>query len=127
MAKFAHPPFLVALLLTFLSLAHTSTLLATVDFSFEIQPVLANRCYARHGPDEKGRKTKLASIPAKAPSSHAPISSKAVVILGKPNESDSSHSIIRAGITTTCTRSVPTRSAGLRRSGAPNPGRSNGA
>ena len=30
-----------------------------VDFNFQIRPVLADRCFKCHGPDEKARKAKL--------------------------------------------------------------------
>ena len=30
-----------------------------VDFNYHIKPLLSDRCYACHGPDEKGRKAKL--------------------------------------------------------------------
>ena len=30
-----------------------------VDFSLQIQPILAGRCFACHGPDEKSRKSDL--------------------------------------------------------------------
>ena len=30
-----------------------------IDFSFQIQPLLAERCFKCHGPDEKARKAKL--------------------------------------------------------------------
>src|SRR5919108_2923967 len=30
-----------------------------VDFNFHIRPLLSDRCYACHGPDEKARKGKL--------------------------------------------------------------------
>ena len=30
-----------------------------VDFNFQIRPILADRCFKCHGPDEKARKAKL--------------------------------------------------------------------
>jgi len=30
-----------------------------VDFNYHIKPLLSDRCYACHGPDEKARKAKL--------------------------------------------------------------------
>ncbi len=30
-----------------------------IDFNFQVRPILAARCYKRHGPDEKARKAKL--------------------------------------------------------------------
>ena len=32
---------------------------AKVDFNYHIKPLLSDRCFACHGPDEKGRKGKL--------------------------------------------------------------------
>src|SRR5262245_15334603 len=32
---------------------------APVDYSRDVRPILSNRCYACHGPDEKQRKAKL--------------------------------------------------------------------
>src|SRR2546427_2279608 len=40
-------------------LAAVSTARATVDFNRDVQPILADNCYACHGPDEKQRKAKL--------------------------------------------------------------------
>src|SRR5262245_13486821 len=40
-------------------LAAVSTAGQTVDFNRDIQPILADNCYACHGPDEKQRKAKL--------------------------------------------------------------------
>ena len=32
---------------------------AKVDFNYHVKPLLSDRCFACHGPDEKGRKGKL--------------------------------------------------------------------
>src|SRR5215471_9855323 len=32
---------------------------AKVDFNFQVRPILADRCFKCHGPDEKARKAKL--------------------------------------------------------------------
>src|SRR5215831_18422579 len=39
----------------------SSTFAATnnVDFNFQVRPILADRCFKCHGPDEKSRKAKL--------------------------------------------------------------------
>jgi len=39
--------------------AITAPLPAKVDFNYHIKPLLSDRCFACHGPDEKGRKGKL--------------------------------------------------------------------
>jgi cytochrome c553 len=51
------PTAIAALFLAFLCTAHTRA--ATPDFSRDIQPILADNCYACHGPDAKQRKAKL--------------------------------------------------------------------
>src|SRR5690242_11972783 len=35
------------------------TVAPKVDFNFQIRPILADRCFKCHGPDEKARKGKL--------------------------------------------------------------------
>ena len=39
--------------------AHAGNLPQKVDFNYHIKPLLSDRCYACHGPDEKARKGKL--------------------------------------------------------------------
>jgi hypothetical protein len=54
------PRVLVPLLLLSL-FAQSSTFAATnqLDFNFQVRPILADRCFKCHGPDEKARKAKL--------------------------------------------------------------------
>src|SRR5437588_7900935 len=40
-------------------LAPAADSLDTVDFNFQVRPILADRCFKCHGPDEKARKAKL--------------------------------------------------------------------
>jgi hypothetical protein len=42
-----------------ISLLHAAPLPGRVDFNYHIKPLLSDRCYACHGPDEKSRKAKL--------------------------------------------------------------------
>src|SRR5688572_7859704 len=42
-----------------LSSALAANLPQNVDFNYHIKPLLSDRCYACHGPDEKARKAKL--------------------------------------------------------------------
>src|SRR5438477_5454003 len=58
------PARLVQLVAAFLGLAYTQAQPLTnhqdkVDFNFQIRPILADRCFKCHGPDEKARKAKL--------------------------------------------------------------------
>lgn len=39
--------------------SHAATLPDKVDFNFHIRPLLSDRCFTCHGPDERGRKGKL--------------------------------------------------------------------
>jgi hypothetical protein len=41
------------------SISAASRLSAKVDFNYQIKPLLSDRCYKCHGPDEKARKAKL--------------------------------------------------------------------
>src|SRR5262249_49605739 len=53
-----------------------------VDYNFQIRPLLADRCFVCHGPDEKKRKAKLRlDDPAVALARRA-------VVPGKPDESE---------------------------------------
>ncbi len=47
----------LALLLSLLAVISTPA--ATVDFARDVRPILSDKCYHCHGPDEKGRKAKL--------------------------------------------------------------------
>jgi hypothetical protein len=52
-----------------------------VDYNFQVRPILADRCFVCHGPDEKNRKAKLRlDLPEVAYARHA-------VVPGKPDES----------------------------------------
>src|SRR4249920_2710863 len=47
------------LLILFLASASFAAERPPVDYTREVRPILANSCYACHGPDEKARKAKL--------------------------------------------------------------------
>jgi hypothetical protein len=53
---------------------------AKLDFNFQVRPLLADRCYACHGPDEKKRKARLRL--------DTPEGAARVVVPGKPQESE---------------------------------------
>ena len=56
--QFASPAILAGLLLCSASI-RAASLPDKVDFNYHIKPLLSDRCYACHGPDEKARKAKL--------------------------------------------------------------------
>ena len=58
-----------------------------VDYNFQVRPILSDRCFFCHGPDEKVRKAGLRlDIP------EGPLASK-VIVPGKPDESELIHRI----------------------------------
>jgi len=60
----------------------------TIDFNFHIRPILSDRCYACHGPDEKARQANLRlDIESDV---FASISGKELfpIVAGKPNQSE---------------------------------------
>ena len=62
MGRFAITSFVSATLLLALTVAcaaKAGNLPEKVDFNYHIKPLLSDRCYACHGPDEKARKAKL--------------------------------------------------------------------
>ena len=60
-----------------------------LDFNFEVRPILADRCFKCHGPDEKARKAKLRlDLPETALAYHDKDTGKPAIVAGKPNESE---------------------------------------
>ena len=55
--SFRRSPLLSALSIT--TIGFTAEPATPIDFRREVQPILAEHCYACHGPDEKARKKKL--------------------------------------------------------------------
>jgi hypothetical protein len=53
---------------------------AKVDYNFQVRPLLADRCFTCHGPDEKKRKAKLRL--------DDPAVARRVLVPGKPDESE---------------------------------------
>jgi hypothetical protein len=73
-----------------------------VDYNFQVRPLLADRCFVCHGPDEKNRKAKLRlDLPDVALARRA-------VVPGKPDESE----VIRR-ITADGTEHMPPRKSNL--------------
>jgi hypothetical protein len=84
---------LAAVLLGLAPLAHAAAPPAAgkVDYNFQVRPLLADRCFVCHGPDEKNRKAKLRlDVPAVAFARRA-------VVPGKPDESEVIRRITAAG------------------------------
>jgi hypothetical protein len=60
-----------------------------LDFNFQVRPILADRCFKCHGPDEKARKAKLRlDLPETAYAFRDKDSGKAAIVPGKPEESE---------------------------------------
>ncbi|HTL55705.1 MAG TPA: DUF1553 domain-containing protein [Candidatus Limnocylindrales bacterium] len=60
-----------------------------LDFNFQVRPILADRCFKCHGPDEKARKAKLRlDLPETALAFRDKDSGKAAIVPGKPEESE---------------------------------------
>src|SRR4051812_2015454 len=60
-----------------------------VDYNFQVRPLLADRCFVCHGPDEKKRKADLRLDVAE--------SARRVLVPGKPEESEVVHRITATG------------------------------
>src|SRR5689334_25419057 len=60
-----------------------------LDFNFQVRPVLADRCFKCHGPDEKARKAKLRlDLPETAYAFRDKDTGKPALVPGKPQESE---------------------------------------
>src|SRR5690348_9428869 len=60
-----------------------------VDFSFEVRPILADRCFKCHGPDEKTRKAKLRlDLPESAYAVRDPKKQTRAIVPGHPEQSE---------------------------------------
>jgi hypothetical protein len=60
-----------------------------LDFNFQVRPILADRCFKCHGPDEKARKAKLRlDLQETAYAFRDKDTRKAVIVPGKPEESE---------------------------------------
>src|SRR5690242_15122020 len=60
-----------------------------LDFNFQVRPILADRCFKCHGPDEKARKAKLRlDLPETALAFRDKDSGKPAILPGKPDESE---------------------------------------
>jgi mono/diheme cytochrome c family protein len=69
------------------ALAFTATGSATVDFTREVQPILAEHCFHCHGPDDKDRKAGY-RIDLRDPALKGGRSDLAGIVPGKPAESE---------------------------------------
>ena len=52
-------PLISLAIILFCAKTNAATLPARVDFNYHLKPLLSDRCYFCHGPDEKARKGKL--------------------------------------------------------------------
>ena len=58
-AQIGTPVFGCVLFLLMVRLLPAASLPARVDFNYHVKPLLSDRCFTCHGPDEKARKGKL--------------------------------------------------------------------
>ena len=80
-----HSVVLTALIALPLGATHAAD--SPVDFNHDIRPILSNRCWKCHGPDEKERQAGL-RLDAKDGLSAKLESGKVAVVAGKPEESE---------------------------------------
>ena len=101
-----------------------SALAATdkLDFNFQVRPILADRCFKCHGPDEKARKAKLRlDLPETAYAFRDKDTEKAAIVPGHPDQSEVCRRILLADNDDPRIRDIgrhrggpPYRSGGLR-------------
>jgi len=92
------PRWVLAALLCCLGL-EGSVLAATakLDFNFQVRPILADRCFKCHGPDEKARKAKLRlDLPETAYAFRDKDTEKAAIVPGRPDQSEVCRRILLA-------------------------------
>ncbi len=68
----------------------------TVDFNFDVQPILSDRCYACHGPDENAREADLRLDIREAALDTLPETGNQAIVPGHPEESALIHRIMYA-------------------------------
>src|SRR5258705_1535988 len=60
-----------------------------VDFNFQVRPILADRCFKCHGPDEKARKAKLRlDLPESAYTIRDPKTGTKAIVPAHPEQSE---------------------------------------
>jgi len=73
----------------FLHSTHATDLTNRVDFNFDVSPLLSDRCFRCHGPDEKARKAKLRlDVPEAAYALRDENTGKRAVVPGHPERSE---------------------------------------
>ncbi|MEY2429913.1 MAG: hypothetical protein QOJ40_2798 [Verrucomicrobiota bacterium] len=71
------------------ALCGTSKAAEGVDFNFEVRPILADRCFKCHGPDEKARKAKLRlDLPESAYAIRDQKTGTRAIVSGHPEQSE---------------------------------------